>query len=217
MHLTVIDTLDTDTKANLNIEENLLSTLNPDEIILRFWINDPSIIMGRFQNENFEISKYAKDKKVQVFKRLSGGGTVYHDHGNLNISIAFAKNSFKNLTELPSNTLCTSLIKDSLINLGFNTEHDTKRNALFIDGKKILGSAASIKADKYLFHCSLLVSTDLQELNKVLEQNPDYSLSSKKIVESVRSTVINLTEVDPTITMDKIKSSLKNIITNFIS
>ncbi len=212
MELVVIDSSDHDPALNLVQDEELLEKLEQDQVILRFWINSPSIIMGRFQRENLEVSPYAKEKNIPVLRRFSGGGTVYHDYGNLNITIAAHKETLSSLSKVSGSTVCTSIIAESLRNLGFDVEHDEKRNALFCDGKKILGSAASIKGNRYLFHCSLLVDTDLEELNRVLLQKPDYTPEKGAFVKSVRSTVTKLTEIKPDISIPSIKESLEKAV-----
>lgn len=93
----------TDPSLNLAIEEYILTKLNQDETYLLFYINEPSIIIGKNQNTIEEINRdYVKDNQLHVVRRLSGGGAVYHDLGNLNFSFITKDdgNSFSNFKKI---------------------------------------------------------------------------------------------------------------------
>lgn len=198
-----------DPKINLDFEAKLASLYSKGDVLLRFWINSRCLVLGRFQRPEYEISHYARTEGVPFFHRLSGGGTVYHDVGNLNISIVAGKEQFKKLGNLSPSHYCSEMVADGLRSLGFVITHDPKRHALYIDGKKIMGSAASISGDCYHFHCSLLVSTDLLQLEKMIEQNPQYHEADRRFVASVRSPVTSLQRVCPTITMDQVQHAIR--------
>lgn len=206
--LLLIDIPLNDPKENLEIESRMKDLYRSNRIILRFWINSPCLILGRFQRVEYEVSDYARDTMVPVFRRMSGGGTVYHDLGNLNISIVAPKALLQSLGFQGGSSACSVILTRALKSLGFDIFHDQKRNALYIGDQKIMGSAASIHGDIYHFHCSLLVHTDLMELEKTIEQRPQYKKDDRAFVMSVRSPVTNLAAVLPEITIAKVKDSV---------
>ncbi|MCK5882686.1 MAG: lipoate--protein ligase family protein [Bacteriovoracaceae bacterium] len=214
MELVTIDIPQTDPVKNLEYEEGILEKLEDNQVILRFWVNSPSMVMGRFQREEYEIANYARERGIPILRRFTGGGTVYHDLGNLNISIATCKSILATLSKESGSTVCTRLIADALNEMGFNVTHDEKRNALFHQGKKILGSAASIKGEKYLFHCSLLVDSDLEELERVIEKKPAYIEGGGAYVKSVRSRVTRLSDIIPGTTISDIKKGISKTISD---
>lgn len=139
-----IDNPYTDAWFNLAAEEYLLKNFSDD--IFMLWQNEPSVIIGKHQNVWDEINRnYIQEKHIKVVRRYSGGGAVYHDSGNLNIT--FIQNS----KELASGTFTARLI-DFLATFGIRAETD-ERQALTIDGLKISGSAQSIHKRQDLASC----------------------------------------------------------------
>lgn len=212
MKLLVIHSQDHEPQANLAREEELKNEASLEQYLLRFWINDPVLVMGRFQKEEFEAKlDYLKKHNIPLLRRSTGGGTVYHDHGTLNIS--FCKPSKPTLKQgQKDSTILVSWIAEALSVLGFQVRQD-ERNALFIGDKKILGSAVSLTGETLLFHCSLLVSTDLEKLTGAINWNPQYNTTEGQLenfVKSHRSPVVNLKDLKPEVSIDQIKASIEN-------
>src|SRR5574344_1465054 len=127
-----------DPRINLAIEEYLVKTMDVEqEPILLFYINQPSIIIGKNQNTIEEINTaYVEDNDIIVVRRLSGGGAVYHDKGNLNFSFITKDdgNSFLDYKKF------TQPVVDALAKLGVNAEL-SGRNDILAEGKKVSGNA----------------------------------------------------------------------------
>ena len=174
----------TDAWFNLAAEEYLLKNFSDD--IFMLWQNEPSVIIGKHQNVWDEINRnYIQEKHIKVVRRYSGGGAVYHDSGNLNIT--FIQNS----KELASGTFTARLIA-FLATFGIRAEAD-ERQALTIDGLKISGSAQCIHKNRVMYHCTLLFSANLDVLHTVLKGKSDEleSIPGLKNIRAVPSTVVN--------------------------
>lgn len=175
-----------DPAFNIATEEFLLNNKNEDCFYL--YINRPSIIVGRHQNSLAEINMdYVKENKIDTVRRLSGGGAVFHDPGNLNFS--FIMNEKSNNTE--GFKKYTQPILDVLISLGVDARFEG-RNDLTISGKKFSGNAKCVYNGKILQHGTLLFSSKLPDLSKALNVNP--LKFQDKAVKSVRSRVTNISE-----------------------
>jgi len=174
----------TDPSFNLATEEHLLK--NKKENIFFLYVNEPGIIVGKHQNTLAEIDyDYILTKNIPVFRRLSGGGTVYHDLGNLNF--CFITNEEKgNLVNFEKHAL--PVVK-ALENLGLKTEVG-ERHDLFINGEKISGNASHVFRNRSMHHGTLLFSADLTVLKKCLNTKPEKY--ADKAVKSVRSNVTNI-------------------------
>ncbi|MCA5011503.1 MULTISPECIES: lipoate--protein ligase [unclassified Enterococcus] len=176
-----------DPRVNLAIETYLLKEKPLDEPILLFYINDPSIIIGRNQNTIEEINKEYVDKKgIHVVRRLSGGGAVYHDHGNLNFSFIMPDdgNSFRDFAKV------TQPIIQALHELGVSGAELKGRNDLVIDGMKFSGNAMYATAGRMFAHGTLMFDSDIDEVVNALKVRKD-KIESKGI-KSVRSRVTNI-------------------------
>lgn len=213
MNLTVIKTKDHNPQANLAQEEELKKQVSDSTYILRFWVNDPVLVMGRFQKEEFEAKlDYLKQNNIPLLRRSTGGGTVYHDHGTLNIS--FCKPKTPSLVSgVKDSTTLVNWIAEALRELNLPVLQD-ERNALFIHKKKILGSAVSLTGEVLLFHCSLLINTDLEKLEGAINWKPNYPNdgASENFVKSHRSPVINLKDIDSTLTIEKVQTKIEEYI-----
>ncbi|VEU83121.1 lipoate--protein ligase family protein [Acholeplasma hippikon] len=179
--------ISTDPYFNLAWEEYILKNIYKDEDIFLLWQNDTSIIVGRNQNVFEEVNlDFVVKNHIPLVRRISGGGTVFHDLGNLNYSyITSAKgkiNNYKLMTE--------DLIK-ALNELGIDARFEGKSD-IKINGKKISGNAQSVIGDRLLHHGTLLFNSNLEKLNGVIKQK-DTSIESIS-VKSNRSTVTNLSE-----------------------
>lgn len=195
-------------EKNLFLEERLTSLYRSDRLIVRFWVNSPCLILGRFQREEFEVSSTAIREMLPILRRKSGGGTVYHDLGNLNISILASKSTLRDLHPKGGSYALSWFLAEILRDLGFPIIHNENRHALFIGEQKVMGSAAAIRGEMYHFHCSLLVNTDLSNLKKMILSEPNYPDGDKRFVPSVRSPVMNLSDYAPNIQMETIEQHL---------
>ncbi|MFT9494255.1 lipoate--protein ligase [Anaerosolibacter sp.] len=173
---------------NLALEEYVLNQMNGDHDYFLLWQNEPSIIIGKHQNTLEEINvQFVKENSIHVVRRLSGGGAVYHDLGNLNFTFV-VKNSessqfnFKKFTE--------PVIR-ALENLGVQAEFNS-RNDLTIDGKKFSGNAQYMKKERLLHHGTLLFSSELEQLVRALHVADEKIIS--KGIKSIRSRVTNISD-----------------------
>lgn len=169
---------------NIACEEFLLK--KKDDDILYLYINEPSIICGKHQNLLAEINPlYVFEKKTPVVRRLSGGGTVYHDLGNLNF--CFIQNVKEgNLVDFKR---YIAPFVDFLSLYGINAEIGIK-NDIKIDGKKVSGNAEHVWKKRVLHHGTLLYNSNLENLQKSLSNNDDAFAS--KAVKSNRSQTTNI-------------------------
>jgi len=179
-----------DPRINLAIEEHLLRNWDTAEPILLFYINEPAVIIGRNQNTLEEIDPdFIRDKGIHVVRRLSGGGAVYHDLGNLNFS--FITPDKKDLHKFAK---FTDPVIRVLEKLGIEAELKGKSD-IFAAGKKISGNAQYATAGRMFSHGTLLFDTDLEVMLKAL--NPRQVRIESKAVQSIRNYVINLRELLP--------------------
>lgn len=178
----------TDPRTNLALEEYALRHFDQGENYLLFYINEPSIIIGRNQNTLEEINhEYVEEKGIHVVRRISGGGAVYHDHGNLNFSFItnYDKQSLNNFKKF------TGPVIKVLRGMGVDAEL-SGRNDILANGKKISGNAQFSSARRMFSHGTLLYDSDLSEVGKAL--NVKMSKIASKGHKSVRSRVANISE-----------------------
>ncbi len=178
--------LNTRAQHNLAMEEYLLTGKGLTEEILFFFIDEPSIIVGRNQNPLEEINRdFVREHGIAVVRRLSGGGAVYHDLGNLCFS--FILPGFDR--PAPDFRTFTAPIVKALRFLGANAEL-SGRNDILVEGFKVSGNAFYRNRHGSVCHGTLLFDTDLSVLAKALNPKPE-KLAAKG-VQSVRSRVANL-------------------------
>jgi lipoate---protein ligase len=171
---------------NIAAEEYVLKAFEQDVFML--WRNDPCIIVGKHQNTLAEINTdYIREKNIPVVRRITGGGTVFHDLGNLNFT--FIKNGKED--ELVNFRKFTLPIIEVMQLLGVEAKFEG-RNDLTINGKKFSGNAEHVHKTRVLHHGTLLFSAQLGDLSKALKADP--SKFSDKAVKSVRSRVTNISE-----------------------
>ena len=150
--------------------------------------NEPSVIIGKHQNTLAEINHpYLNEHEIHLVRRLSGGGTVYHDMGNINFLFILSGEAGK-LVDFKRFLLPVLTI---LQNMGLPVEYGG-RNDLLIDGKKISGNAEHVFRNRILHHGTLLYSSDLTVLENVLRVSPGKYID--KAVRSVRSKVTNISD-----------------------
>lgn len=192
----------TNPRVNLAIEEHLVRNVAVDEPILMFYVNEPSVILGRNQNTHEEIDPdFVKMHGIHVVRRLSGGGAVFHDFGNLNFS--FITNGRQDLHNFHKFTLpVVTVLRD----LGVNAELRAK-SSLFANGKKISGNAQFLTGDRMVSHGTLLFDSNLEMLLRAL--NPRQVQITSNAVQSVRSQVMNLRDVlPPEMDIDGLRAAL---------
>lgn len=176
-----------DPRVNLAIETFLLQEMPLDEPILLFYINEPSIIIGRNQNTIEEINKeYVEEHGIHVVRRLSGGGAVYHDLGNLNFSFIMPDDgdSFRDFEKL------TMPIVEALQEMGVKGAHLKGRNDLVIDDMKFSGNAMYATNGRMFAHGTIMFDSDINEVVNALKVKKD-KIESKGI-KSIRSRVTNI-------------------------
>lgn len=187
---------------NLALEEYFFKTGAAGDYVLMFWQNSPSVIIGRYQNTIEEINdEFIKNNNVKVARRITGGGAVYHDEGNLNYSFILpSKDSlidFETFTKPIIAALKSMGIKASL----------SGRNDLEIDGKKFSGNAQAVHKGRTLHHGTLLFDVDLEALEKSLKIKKG-KIESQSI-KSVKSRVTNLRPyLSEDLNIDQFKSQL---------
>lgn len=175
---------ETDPYFNIAAEEYVLKNFTEECFML--WRNEPSIIVGKHQNTLAEINPdYIEKNNIPVIRRISGGGTVFHDLGNLNFT--FIKNG--HTEKLVDFKKFTEPIIAALASLGINAKFEGK-NDLRIDGKKISGNAEHVHKNRVLHHGTLLFSSKLDHLSAALNVEPDKF--KDKAVKSNRSIVTNI-------------------------
>lgn len=176
-----------DIRRNLATEQYLMNEINFDEPLLLFYIEGPCIIVGRNQNTLEEINKkYVDEHGIVVTRRLSGGGAVYQDLGNLCFSFVVDSDS----EEFGDFKSFVQPIVDALHDMGATSVEVSGRNDILVDGKKFSGNAMYTKGGKTFSHGTLMLDVDLSVIPNALTV-PEDKIKSKGI-KSVRSRVTNL-------------------------
>ena len=192
----------TDAYFNLAVEEFLLKNLEDNVFML--WKNEPSVIVGRFQNSLAEINlDYVNEKDIKVVRRLTGGGAVFHDLGNLNFTFIDnqGQGDFRTFTQP---------ILELLRSLGVDARFEG-RNDLMIDGQKLSGNAQCKHGKRVMHHGTLLFSTEMTDLSEALKVNPLKFVD--KAVKSVRKRVTNISSHLPKpLSVDQFADLLMNYI-----
>ena len=197
--LLVLNTDNTDPRHNLALEETLLYHVQPGECILYLWQNYRTVVIGRNQDARAEcrVETLLSDGGNLV-KRLSGGGAVYHDAGNVNFTFLSRKDDFDIGRQ-------TETILRAVRHAGIDAEKNG-RNDLTAQGKKFSGHAYYRSGDYCLHHGTLMVDVDLSVLERYLNV-PEEKLLSKG-VRSVRSRVVNLSDLKQGLRPEMLKETL---------
>ena len=186
---------------NLAVDEYFLDHIGPEDMLLYFYINKNAVIIGRGQNPWAECNLAAMERdNVQLVRRISGGGAVYHDEGNLNFSFIAGEAIYDVPRQL-------GMILSAVRALGIECEF-TGRNDLLAEGRKFSGNAFCRRKKIHQHHGTLLVNSDLSRLQNYL--NVDVRKLQSKGVKSVRSRVCNLCEFVPDLSRDALLESLKD-------
>lgn len=190
----------TDPRVNLALEEYVLENFGEEDTYLLFYINEPSIIIGRNQNTIEEINtEYVDENGIKVVRRLSGGGAVYHDFENLNFSFITKDDgdSFHNFAKF------TKPLVDVLNELGVPAELQG-RNDLVVEGRKISGNAMYSTKGRMFSHGTLMLDSEIENVVKAL--NVNQAKIESKGIKSIRSRVANISEfLDEKISIETFK------------
>lgn len=188
----------TDPYANLAVERCLFEFADKKTVILYIWHNDNTIVVGKNQDVYSECR--VDEFKVQggrIARRMSGGGAVYHDLGNLNFSIITERSKDDEQAYL-------NVILRMAKKLGIKAEF-SGRNDFICNGRKFSGSAVYDAGEKICRHGTVLVCSDIEKMTYYL--TPECEKLKRHNVESIRSRVINLSEIDPKITVESVRES----------
>ena len=199
--LTTYESKATDPYQNLAVEEYLTFHTEPGECILYLWQNAHTVVIGRNQNcwKECRVSELEADGGHLV-RRLSGGGAVYHDLGNLNFTFCMRKEDMDVDRQL-------QVIIEAVSSFGLTAEK-TGRNDVAIGGQKFSGNAFFDSKGYYYHHGTLLLNVDTASMSRFL--NPSKAKLQSKGVDSVRSRVVNLSSLCPDITVDTMKQAMFN-------
>ncbi|MFD1017783.1 lipoate--protein ligase [Thalassobacillus hwangdonensis] len=196
-----------DPRINLALEEYALKNLDINETYLLFYINEPSIIIGKNQNTVEEINtNYVESNGIHVVRRLSGGGAVYHDLGNLNFSFITKDdgNSFHDFAKF------TEPVTKALQKLGVDAEL-SGRNDIMAEGRKISGNAQFSTKGRMFSHGTLMFDSEIE--NVVSALNVKTEKIKSKGIKSIRSRVTNISELmEEKISMDEFKEMILRYI-----
>lgn len=201
----IIRSLSFDPWYNLALEEHLLRQVNENQIVLYLWQNQNTVVIGRNQNAWKECKwKELANDGGKLARRLSGGGAVYHDLGNLNFTFIMDRKLYDLNKQL-------QVILDTVNRAGIDAVY-SGRNDLTVNEKKFSGNAFYFEKDVAYHHGTLLINTDFQKLFRYLQVSSE-KISSKGI-ESIRSRVVNLASIDSSITIENMIEYLKRAFTH---
>lgn len=191
---------------NLAVEEYLMMHTGDSELIVYLWQNEHTIVIGRNQNvwQECKVSEFTKDGG-RIVRRLSGGGAVYHDLGNLNFTFCVKKADYDVDKQL-------EVILTAVQLLGINARK-TGRNDITIEGRKFSGNAFYRTGQYCYHHGTLLLDADTEKMVQYL--NVDTAKLQSKGVSSVKARVTNLknycADINRRLITEKIKTALKNV------
>ena len=197
--LLVRETACTDPYENLALEQALLESVRPGTCILYLWQNENTVVIGKNQNPWKECkTALLQQEGGKLARRLSGGGAVFHDLGNLNFTFLMAQEDYCLDKQL-------KVIQTALTGLNIPCQL-SGRNDIVADGRKFSGNAFYKNGKQAYHHGTLLVNADMDKLSRYL--SPSRAKLQAKGVDSVRSRVVNLREFRPDLTIEMLKSSL---------
>lgn len=195
----IVTTENRDIYRNLAAEEWLLDHAGRRGPILFLCVNSPCVVIGKNQNPWRECRLSLMEKEgVLLARRISGGGAVYHDEGNLNFGVIVPRTEYREEKQY-------ELIFQTLEKFGVKASK-LRKNSLAVDGKKISGQAFCFRGQHVLHHGTLLVNSGLDRLGRYLGSEIDGI--ETKAVASVPAEVMNLSEAAPELTVGKLSSAL---------
>lgn len=192
----------TDVFVNLALEHWLYRNFDfSKHHVLLFWRNDPCVVFGRHQNPWLECNVQAAEKAdIALARRNSGGGTVYHDNGNLNLTFFTPREKYNRRYNL--NIITNALFRQWGLKSVINERED-----ILINGDcKISGTAAKLGKPNAYHHCTLLVNVDKTNLSSILERKENGIVTNA--TTSTRSPIMNLLDINRNIQMDKLLSAI---------
>lgn len=194
-----------DPYLNLALEEYLVRERRDGDFLL-LYVDRPTVVIGKHQDICSEVGPIGLDARngVGLVRRLSGGGTVYHDHGNINVSIVTDHHPPRHNRYDPF----VAPVIATLERFGVTARLNGRNSLLLDDGRKISGNAQFASRGRMISHGTLLHSTNLERLSEAITSRFDVVATTG--VPSIRSTVANLSEVlDPTTTIDELIEALE--------
>ena len=197
----------TDPYFNLALEEYVFEKLPREESYFMLWQNENTIVIGKYQNAMEEINpEYVDEQGIRVVRRLSGGGAVYHDSGNLNFTFITDQGKLNQINF----QVFVQPVLQTLQSFGIQAEF-TGRNDIVIDGCKISGNSQYLKEGRVMHHGCIMLDSDLERVSKALRVR-EAKFQSKN-VKSVRSRVTTINaHASQRITMEAFKAALKQNI-----
>lgn len=206
-----IDKQSTNPWFNIAAEEAVINSTNEDVVML--WINEPSVVIGKHQNVYAEVNhKYILQNNIPVIRRISGGGTVYHDKGNLNYTII---NTEENREKLINFEKFTDPIIKFFKSHGIII-HKYEKTNLGYNGQKVSGTAAHVHKNRVLNHGTLLYNTNIKTLIDIINTK-SYSIEDKAVRSSVAK-VVNLHDLVPDFkSIEDFKNSLFQFLIDYYS
>lgn len=199
----------TDPYFNLALDEYAMKYIDVGEDYFCLWQNEPAIIVGKNQNTLAEINEaYVEKHQIKVARRVSGGGAVYHDFGNLNFTII---TNIEDVSKVDFKKYVQPII-DALQSMGIKAEA-AGRNDILINGLKISGNAQRQANGRLMHHGTLLFDVDIEAMVQSLHVTEDKFIS--KAAKSVRSRVTNIKEhLDDAVTLTDFWQSLQYYLSN---
>ncbi|MBC8206576.1 MAG: lipoate--protein ligase [Kiritimatiellales bacterium] len=194
----IVRSKSTDVYRNLAVEEWLLDHA-PSMPVLFLYVNDPCVVIGKNQNPWRECKLTLMDEEgVPLARRISGGGAVYHDPGNLNVSVMVPRTEYVEQKQY-------DLILQALEARGIRGSK-MGPNSLAVEDRKFSGQAFCHRRERTLHHGTILVSTDLARLGRYL--GPELDGIETKAVASVPANVVNLSQFAPELTVERLSEVL---------
>ena len=188
-----------DPHLNLAIEQYLMETVEEDACILFLWQNQNTVVIGKNQNAWKECRTALLEQEGGILaRRLSGGGAVFHDLGNLNFTFLVPQSEYDLDRQF-------AVIAEAVSLLGLRSER-SGRNDVLAEGRKFSGNAFYKNGHQAYHHGTLLVDVDMEKLGRYL--NPSKAKLQAKGVDSVRSRVVNLRELNPEITFSSVRKAM---------